>query len=167
MARTVSMTMRQAMNAEETGEVPIVLLTIDHPDLDEPNLISSDPTTRLTIDPLVYGTVSRGENYLFLPFSVVLPDDKDDSPPQARITIENIDRRLIPLLRSTSLPASVTMEVVLASSPDIVEILLPELDLVSADYDAETITITLAQNALQTEPYPVDLITPSNFPGLF
>lgn len=167
MSRTVSTTLHTALNAEETGEVPIILLTIDHPDLAEPFYLSSDPTTRLDTIAPAYGTVSRGETYLFVPFSLVLPDDKTDAPPVAQISIDNVDRALIPILRSTSTPATVVIEVVLASAPDTVEFDTPELDLVAADYNAESITITLMQNALQTEPFPADLISPSNFPGLF
>lgn len=167
MARTISTTLRGAMNAEETSQVPIILLTIDHDDLAEPFYLSSDPTTRLDGDAPSYGTVSRGETYLFVPFSLVLPDDKTDAPPAAQISIDNVDRALIPILRSTSTPARVTIEVVLASAPNVVEMAFAEMDLVAADYNADSITITLQQNALQTEPFPADVISPSNFPGLF
>jgi hypothetical protein len=163
--RTISATARAAMNAEETGEFPIVLLKIDHPDLGSPFYLSSDPL-RLDDTP-TFGTISRGNTYLFVPFSLVLPDDKTDAPPTAQITIDNIDRSLIPILRSTTTPSTVTMEVVLASAPNIVELSFADFDLVAADYNADTITITLAQNALQTEPFPCDVISPSNFPGLF
>lgn len=167
MSRTISLTFRTAMNAEETGEVPVLLLTITHEDLPSPIRLSSDPTARLSTDPLLYGTVSRGNQFLFLPFSAILPDDKDESPPQARLVIDNVDRQMIPVLRSTSTPAKVMMEMVLASSPNAVEIQFPELDLVSADYDAQSITISLQVDALMTEPYPADSLTPSYFPGLY
>jgi hypothetical protein len=167
VSRTVSLNARQAMNAEETGAVPVILLTITHSDLPDPLRLSSDPTTRLTTDPLTYGTVSRGNQFLFLPFSAVLPDDKDEAPPQARIMIDNIDRELIPILRSTSTPAAVTIEMVLAGSPDVVEMAFAALDLVAADYDAAAITISLQMDAFITEPYPSDSLNPSNFPGLF
>jgi hypothetical protein len=165
--RTVSLTMRAAMNAQETGEIPVVLLTITHPDLATPIRLSSDPTTRITTDPLVYGTVSRGQSFQFLPFSVVLPDDKDEAPPSAHLVVDNIDRELIALIRSTSSPATVAMEMVLASAPDSVEILFPELDLVSAEYDQVAVNIGLAIDALLTEPYPAGAMNPSGFPGLF
>lgn len=168
MSRTVSLTMRSAMNAEQTGQVPVVLLTIVHPDLvDGPIRLSSDPTQRLSTDPLMYGTISRTNPYIFLPFSAILPDDKEESPPQARLVIDNVDREMISLLRSTSTPAQVTLEMVLASSPNVVEIMFPALDLVSADYDANSITISLAIDALMTEPYPVGSIDPRSFAGLF
>jgi len=167
MARTISATLRSALYAEETGEVPIVLLTITHPLSASPAYVSSDPTQRITTDPLVYGTVSRGNQFLFVPFSIALPDDKNEAPPRAQIILDNVGRGFIPLLRSAVTPAKITIEVVLASSPNVVEVQVPQLDLVGADYDANSVTMTLAQYALQNEPFPADLITPSNFPGLF
>lgn len=165
--RTLSLNFRKAIFSEQTGDVAIILLTISHPLLVTPERVSSDPTKRISIDPLIYGTRSRGNDYLFLPISGILPDDKEDSPPQARLVIENISRDLIGLLRSTTIPATVDMEIVLASAPDFVEIVLPELDLISADYDMQSVTLGLSINALQNEPFPGDAITPSNFPGLF
>jgi len=167
VSRTLSLTMRAAMNAEVTGEVAVVLLTIEHADLATPIRLSSDTTSRLTTDPLIYGTESRGNQFLFLPFSAVLPDDKDEAPPQAKVVIDNIDREIIPLLRSTSTPSSVTLELVLASSPDVVEMSYAALDLVAADYDSQSITISLAMDAFVTEPYPADTMNPSSFPGIF
>jgi hypothetical protein len=167
MSRTVSLTLRAAMNAQETGEIPVVLLTIAHPDLASNIWLSSDPTTTISYAPLIYGTTSRGITYTFLPFSTVLPDDKDDSPPAAKLVIDNIDRELIPLLRSTDYPATVKIEIVLASSPDFVEFFYPEMDLVAVDYDAGSVSLTLEINALLHEPFPAGTFSPDSFPGLF
>lgn len=175
MARTLSATFRAALAAQETEEVPIVLITITHADLDTPLRLSSDPTQRLTdngsppteLDPPVYGTQSRGTDYLFLPMGIVLPDDREDAAPAARLEIDNIGRETIALLRSTTDPALVHMEIVLASALDTVEIDLPELDLVSADYNINTVSVNLAINPLVTEPYPAHRFTPAGFPALF
>src|SRR5215203_1946511 len=125
MPRTLSLDFRAAMNAQETGEVPVSLLTITHEDLVEPLRISSDPTARLTTDPLQYGTVSRGETYLYIPFQLSLPEDSEEAGPQAQLILQDIDRELIPLIRSASTPPQVLMEIVLASAPDDVEIEFP------------------------------------------
>ncbi|KFC73191.1 hypothetical protein FG93_01935 [Bosea sp. LC85] len=167
MSRTLSLTMRGAMNAQETGEVPIFLMTITHELLEEPIRLSSDPTSRISVDPLKYGTASRGETYLFVPMGYVLPDEKDGAAPQSRITLDNVDRSMVDIVRSAQTPARVTMELVLASALDEVEIAFPAFDLVSAPYDASIITLHLAINALVTEPFPAGSFNPSQFPGLF
>ena len=167
MARTLSLALRQAMFGEETGEVPVCLITIDHDLLDEPLRFSTDPTERLSEDPLRYGTTSRGDIYDFLPISVQLPDDQEEAPPTMSLMLDNVDRDTIALLRSTTEPATVTVEVVLASAPDDVEVTLPAFDLTEADYGAESVTLTLSIDALQTEPFPSGSYTPAQFSGLF
>jgi hypothetical protein len=110
MARTISLTMRKAANAQESGEVLVVLMTIWHPDLaGELIRLSSDDTVRLSADPLLYGTMSRGQQFLFFPFSIVLPDDRDEAPPSVKFQIDNIDRNMVPLIRSHLTPAKCKM----------------------------------------------------------
>ena len=86
------------MNAQETGEVPVFLFTVSHPNLGSPLRFSSDPTQLHTDTPLVYKTVSRGLTFFYMPISAVLPDDKDESPPSAKITLDNVNRETITLL---------------------------------------------------------------------
>lgn len=168
MSRSLSLTLRRALNAQEAGEVPAWLLTITHPLLNAPIRLSSDPTVRLTEVPdITYGTVSRGEEYLFLPISFPLPDEKGDATPLMRLTIDNVGRELINILRSTTTPAQFRIEMVLASAPDEVEVELPLFDMVSVEYDAQQVTLTLALNGLTTEPFPSLTFSPAVFPGLF
>lgn len=167
MSREVSDRFREAIYAQETDEVPICLLTITHESLSEPIYVSSVATTRLSDDPLLYGTESRGEQYIFLPFEFTLPDDKSDSPPRVQLTMENIDRTLVSLLRTFVTPASVKFEIVLASDPDLVEIAVPILQMADATIDESTIAITLVADTLINEPHPAGQFTPGAFPGLF
>ena len=50
--RNVSLNFRTEMFRQESGETPVLLLTITHPDLDQPVRLSTDPTQRLSADPL-------------------------------------------------------------------------------------------------------------------
>lgn len=166
--RTISLTARTSINAEETDEVWVFLVTVEHDALEDgPMRFSSDPTSRISTDPYRLGTVSRGDTYDFLPIGVVMPDESADTPPAIRVTIDNVVRELVPLLRSVSTPASVTIEMVLASAPDIVEVVWPEFDLVGADYEALQVTVSLAMTSAATEPYPAGNYSPAYFPALF
>ncbi|NLS07603.1 DUF1833 family protein [Rhizobium sp. P32RR-XVIII] len=167
MSRTVSLAFLNAINSQETDEVVICLLTVTHEDLDEPIYLSSDPTTRISDSPLVYATTSRGNEYLFLPFEFTLPDDKSDSPPRIQLSIDNTDRSLVAMLRSFTTPASIKLEIVLASSLDDVEIEMPALQLSDVTIGEEQITADLVADALINEPYPAGQFTPGAFPGLF
>jgi hypothetical protein len=167
VSRSLSLTFRAAAYAEHTGEIVITLVTIEHDSLPGPLRFSSDPTHRISVDPLVYGTESRGESFVFLPMSLVLPDDNDDAAPALKLTLDNVSRDTIPTIRSVSDPATVTVEFVLASAPDVVEASWPEFDLVNAEYDALQVPLDLVVNALATEPYPAGTFSPASFPGLF
>lgn len=167
MSRSLSLTMRMAANAQETGEVIIALVTVTHPSLDAPIRLSSDPTQILSVDDLTYGTVSRGDTYLFLPLKVTLPEESDDAEPGIQLVIDNVSREVVPVVRSITSPAQVTVELVLASDPDNVEVIWPDFDIVTVDYNASDVTIDLKINALTTEPYPSGRYRPGAFGGLF
>jgi hypothetical protein len=167
MSRSVSPAFLSAANAQETDEVIICLLTITHPDLDAPIYLSSDPTVRISDVPLVYATESRGNDYLFLPFEFTLPDDKSDSPPRVLLTMDNVERTLVSILRSVSTPADVLMEIILASSPDDIELDLPPLQLGTVNIGEQQISVELVADGLINEPFPAGLFTPGAFAGLF
>lgn len=170
MSRDVSASFKAAAFAQQTDKTPIYLVTVTHPAMMEPLRFSSDATERLEpsgVNQPVYGTISRGDEYYFLPFTLILPQDQDRSAPIARLRMANISRDLIPILRSVDSPAQFLIEVVLSDDPDTVEIALPTLDLMDADYDAEEISLDLTIEVLANEPYPAESFDPSGFPALF
>ncbi|WP_064696059.1 DUF1833 family protein [Rhizobium aegyptiacum] len=167
MARNLSPGFIAALYSQESDEVVICLLTVTHADIGDPIYLSSDATTRLSDDPLVYGTASRGQQYIYLPFEFTVPDDRNDSPPRVQLTMDNIDRSLVTILRSFSTPASIVMEIVLASDLDAVEITMPALQMSDVTIDDHTISVTLVADALVNEPHPAGQFTPGSFPGLF
>ena len=167
MARNLSPGFLAGLYAQESDEIVICLLTVTHDDLGEPIYLSSDPTERISDDPLIYGTSSRGNEYLFLPFEFTLPDDKSDSPPRVQLSMDNTDRSLVSLLRSIATPADITVEIVLASDLDEVEMRLPALQLSDVTMDESKISATLVADGLVNEPHPAGQFTPGSFPGLF
>lgn len=169
MSRSVSQVFRQAAFSEETDEVIIVLLTIMHGGITQPIRLSSDPTQRLDepVEEVVYGTVSRGEQYIYYPFQIDLPSDEAEAAPRARISVDNVRREITQAIRSITTPPTVTIEIVLASQPDVVEAVFPSFDLAEVTYDALTVSGTLTLDSLAGEPYPAGRYDPARFPGLF
>lgn len=165
--RVLSLNMRQALFSQETGEIVIFLLTITHPELEAPIYLSTDPTTRFSDVPLVYGTTSRGVQFFYAGIDITLPDEQDKAPPASKLTIANVTRELIPLARSVSTPPSVKIEAVLASDVDGVEMIWPAMDMSNLTYDASFLQFDLTMDALVTEPYPSGTFSPAAFPGLF
>lgn len=167
MSRNLSPRFLAAAFAQETDEVPICLLTITHPELASPIYLSSNPTTRISDDPLIYATYSRENEYLTIPFDFTLPDDQADTPPRMQLVVDNTQAELVKVLRSFSTLATVVVEMVLASAPDHVEIALPGLQLGSAKIQEKSIPIDLLADLLVNEPFPGGSFTAGSFPGLF
>jgi len=170
--RSVSLNARLAADAQGSAEIEVVLFRITHPDLGAPIRLSTDPTERLSIDPLRYGTRSSwltedGSPYLFVLVSALVPDDKADAPATARLSFANVDNSIAALLRGFTTPAVVDMAVVLAASPDLVEFEQRGLDLVSAEGADDLVTLSLSRDRLTAEPWPSGKMTRSRFPGLW
>lgn len=165
--RILSLNFRKALFAQESDSAPIFLAVITHPLLPETIYLSSDPTERLSTDPLLYGTQSRGNVYKYIGMDIAIPDEEDKNPPASKLIVSNVARGLIPLARSVSTPAKITIEAVLASALDDVEFSIPRMDMINVQYDASQLTFSLSIDALTTEPYPAGSFDPSGFPGLF
>jgi hypothetical protein len=167
MARYVSLNMRTAINAEQTDSFPIVLVRFTGPDLEEPVLLSTDPTVRLSDDPLKYGTRSNGDIYQFVLMGVLLPDDKEASPPAAQIILDNVADDMVAQVRAAGLNIAVEFLLVWSNALDVVEQRFENFRLVGADYNVSTITLKVSQQPILDEPFPSQRMTPSRFPGLF
>lgn len=166
MPRIVPLTFRQAAYAEQTGEVAVVLVKATHPDLAAPIYLSSDPTERLTLEPLVYGTRSRGKDYLFVMMSALLPSEDEDTSPAMQLLFEDVENQTAGILRSFQTPATLTLTEVLASSPDIVQGEYVDLLTVSARGDASQCTLDISREWFISEPSPAGRFTKPFFPGL-
>lgn len=167
----VSLNLRQAAYASETPRVPIFLMTIEHDTLPEPLRISSDPTQRieeLTTDfEVAYGTVSRGDTYIFFPVRLKLPDDADEGSGTMEIEIDNVHRTLTETIRNIFTPCVFKTEIVMDNTLDVVEVSWPEFELINISYNASVISGTLKAETLEREPFPSGKFCPSYFPGLF
>ncbi len=156
MPRNLSAAARQAIYSAQTGEVFVFLLTVFAPELAEPIRVCSDSKD----------LVSRGQTYLRYPFTITIPGESEDAVPMAQLEIANVDRALVRSIRLTNGPISVTLEVVLASTPDVVEAGPFDFTLRQPEYTAETITAKLMYEDLLSAQFPFDEFTPANYPGL-
>jgi hypothetical protein len=157
MPRQLSAAAARAIIARETAEVFLACLTISGPGL---------PTLRCVNDtqPLVRAS---GTFYPY-PFEVLLPEDTDAAAPTARLRVDNIDREVTRALDEYSGVPQVTLEIVLASSPDTVEMGPFEFSILSVDYDAVVITATLGyEEDFLNQAVPAQSYTPTSSPGLF
>ena len=145
-----------SLNRQDTGEVWLILLTFDHPSLSEPLRFTSDAVA----------TVSRGKTYISFPFRIVLPNADEDRPPQARLAIDNVDRRISETLRQISDSVTVRPELILASDPDRVEQDYGLFSVIEPNITLTTVEVTLSLDPWVQESYPALRFTPSNFRSL-
>lgn len=156
--REVSPTALRAMLAQETDEVFLPCLTITHPDLTAPIR-------------LVYNTEilhRAAGDYMPFPFHINLPTQSDEEVGTVNLTVDNTDLEVNQQIRALVGQPTVTMEVVLASSPDTVEAGPFEMRLQSVTGDANTLQGTLGQeNDIFAQLVPGQQYLPTNSAGLF
>ena len=166
MSRTLSTTARGAMFAQQTDEVFIVLLTISHDSFDDDIRVASDSREELPVAG-VRGVISRGEEYLYIPFDLTLPQQDDSGVSKASLSLDNVGRELITAVRSADSAVRIKIEVVLDSAIDTVEITLDDFRLDSVKYNALTVSGDISMDYYDLEPCPKQRFTPSDWPGVF
>lgn len=156
MSRSLSAAAWASIAAQETGEVWLALLTIAH---------ASIATIRLVNN--TKDVVSGGNTYTAFPFAVTIPPEHPDRPPEVMLVADAIDRSVVDAIRAIPAEPTVTLSLVLASAPDLVEAGPFAFTMYDAAFDAHTVECRLGYERVLTAPYPADVFTPSLFPGLF
>lgn len=160
--------------AQESSNTLITLLTITGTGIATPVRLADNYLTRLseTSEEVIYGVQSNlggatTYDFVFLPFGISLPTEEYSAAPRCTITLNDVTRYLLPTIRSISTAPSVQIDLVLASSPNVVEISFGSFLLGNINYNADTITADLTVESLSVEPFPQHTFNPSYFPGLF
>ena len=149
---------KAAAQAPESDEVFLVLIEISHPNWATP-FYMVDNTVEI---------VSKGKTYIPWPFELVLGDDNGETLPEVSLIIDNVDPALVEIIRTTQDPPSMSISVVLASAPDVLEVFISGLTLRNVEFDAMKITWTLYAESLADQRFPADTISlSSGYNGLF
>lgn len=120
-----------------------------------------------TADDVVYGVVSRSNNYIFLPMEITLPTEQEAQAPSCSITLHDVTRYIMPIIRTLNGPPSVKLELVLSTTPDTVEASFSEFYLTGITYNADSVSASLQMIDYSREGMPKDSFTPALFPGMF
>jgi Domain of unknown function (DUF1833) len=129
------------------------LITADHASFDDPfRFVSGTPYEFETL-------TSNGEVFQCFPFSITLLSD-DDSEPTATLRIQNVDDRIGSILLALPDEAlSVTIQVVMTSTPDVIEYEATGLELVDVEVNAMVVSGKLTMRGAGTEPCPGRVLT--------
>jgi len=172
--RRVSLNARTFFEDDSSDEVHVALFQIEHESLDTPVRLSTDPTERLTTDPLVYGTRSNWlgadpttEPFQFILASSILPSDIDDEAASGNIVIENVHGDISKVLRSFTSAATIHMAVVLASSPNEIEAEWRDMQLTTADIGSGDVVLEFSRDDIEDEYSPGGRMSKNWFPALY
>lgn len=147
----------KAALAPETGEIFLMLVTLNHESFEEPIRLVNN----------LEDINSRGKTYVAFPFDLAMPPDDGETLPVVQLTAQNATLELIDELRSIQSQMSLRIELILASSPDYVEALIDDMRVASVQYDKTAIQMTCTVDDLLNTSFPGERYLPSNFPGLF
>lgn len=164
----------KAIFSQDSDSDILVLLTIYDPeDPDTVVMRLCDGYTQriasLTENPdeLVYGTVSRGNDFVFVPMEISLPSEQEAEAPRSSIVLRDVTQYAIPLIRTINGPPKILMELVLSKTPDVPEATFSGFFISSFNYSADSISMELSMTNYNREPFPQHSFSPVYFPGLF
>lgn len=171
--RTISQAALDAIFSTESQEDLICLVTIFDPSTDNSTVLarlSNSWTTRLddsSDSDIVYGVISGGYQFIYLPLQITLPTEEEANAPRASLVLYDATQHLVPIIRTLNGQPKVQLDLVLTSNPDTVEVSYTDLFLSSITYNANEIRADLAAVNYALEPFPTHSFTPQYFPGLF
>lgn len=160
MPRTLSAAARAVLHAEHTGDAAIHLVTLEH------DRLGGTPI-RLCDDRVSH--VSRGNTFTAFPFSVVLPDQREDLSSVGQIVFDNVDRSISAWLRTLVDSPRLLLEVALSSDLDTPILTFPRLtwQAVSFPVDSPVFSAELVFEDVSQAQWPDESFTPASDPGVF
>lgn len=166
MPRTLSLPGMRSALAQTSSEVWVTLIEITHPSIVTPIRLCDN-----TVDTLSRVNASTGDTaqYTFTayPFTITLPTDEAERDPRVTLIVPNINRLLIADIRAIQGGPLLRLWTVLASTPDIYEFGPARLKAMSAEYDAQSVQLTLGIDSFLGEPLPWATFSPEYFPAMF
>lgn len=157
MSRSLSAALNSAILSQSSDKVLLTLLEISHEDLDDSIRLVNN-TEKVIHD---------GKEYLPYWFTLALPREDNGKIESVKLVLDNTDRTMVYAARSISSPAKVTIKVVLASSPDTVELELADMILRNVSYDVNLVSGELIFEERLSYQVPALSFTPNDFPGIF
>lgn len=155
--RSLSTVLQRAIYAQDTKEVVLMLLTIAHANLVTPIRVVNN----------LEAITSQGYTWAAFPFEVSLPIESDDQIPVMTLRIDNVDRQIVTAVRNLQGPPDITLDIVVASQPDIVEATFVGFKLKNVSYDNLVVEGEMRLEEILSEPYPQHRMTPFHFTGLY
>lgn len=160
---------RASLEDAVSPDALLAFLTIEHPALDEPIRLVSDPI----------GYVYGGESWTGIVFGYTILDDTEEAVAAAELTLPNVDRQIGQALRAISGEASLTLRIMSSADFDLTVVPRQPIGepgqiyafsryvLKSVTVDAQQVTGQVGLHDYSQEPWPCQSATQAKLPGLF
>lgn len=143
--------------AQESGDPFLTLITLNHPTFTSPIRLVNNSVN----------IVSRGNTFLAFPMKIRLPADDGETSREFQLEMDNVSLQLIESVRSITTSMDMTLEMILASIPDEVQISIDELKVHTITYNKTKIVAKVALDNFLNVEMTSERYGPQNFPGLF
>lgn len=142
-----------------SGELPVLLMIIDHPDLPDPVRMCQSGED----------ISHQGETYIAIPFEIKPPEDKSQGLGRGQLSVSNVGKPIMSWIEMSQggFGSTVTLKRVMRDTPDTVQWQLDGLILSNVSADQEKITGQLGWEDLLGLPAVAVRYNPENQPGIF
>lgn len=152
------MTIKTELYQQNTGILFVYLLTVNHVDLEQPLRFTNN----------TFPITSNGDIYQAWPFDIVLPDQGDGKIPRAQIVFDAVDNNLVLALRSLGSPPSISISIVDADTPNVIEKTFSNMTIVGQAYTNDyRVSLTIGMLDIANERAQNLRFDKTRFPGLF
>lgn len=111
--------------------------------------------------------VSNGFIFTAFPMKIRLPLDDGESARDFSLEFDNVSLELIQNLRSVTGSIGVTIQLILASTPDTIQMEHTDLFIKTISYNAKTISARIVMDNFLAVEMTSERYTPSLYPGMF
>ncbi|MEC8919181.1 MAG: DUF1833 family protein [Pseudomonadota bacterium] len=158
--RSISAEGLRDLFAEHTASAMFALVTF----------YSDDETRYVGVVNNLENVTHNGVEYIGLPFEFELPSNDDEQVPQLTMTIDNVDRALVDLVRSVTEAPPVIVEIIRVTQGGITATELGPMDfsLLNADITAGSVSLQIGYtNDILNSPATGDIFNPGTAPAMF
>lgn len=155
MARNVSASTREALQASQTDKIFLPLLRIYSDELAE-DLYFVQNTENI---------ISNGNTYIAASFSMSLPVQEEGKVQDTTLTISGVNRQITELIRSITSPLDIEMTIIRSDTPDTLEAGPWDFKLRSVTYNVNSISGSLLYETSLRKYISTIRVTNQSFPG--
>jgi len=157
MANTLSPELLAQLYAQNSDDPFLTLVTLSHPTFAEDVCLVNNSKN----------IISRGIEFLAFPMKIRFPMDDGESTRDFTIDFDNASLELIEEIRSVTDKIAIKIEMILASMPDVVQMVQEDLFIGSVSYNSQRITCKVVMDNFLNVELTSERYGPNNFPGLF